>query len=522
MHEIHPVDIAVLVGYFIAIAGAGVFFATRNRSTEAYFLGNRNFPAWALGLSLVGTSISSVSFLAYPADAYKTAYLRLIPAFVLPVAIFIAARWVLPFFRRGQVTTAFEYLEMRFSPGTRVYGAVAFIFAQVLRISLILYLVALLVHEFTRWDIYTCIVVSGVFVSFYTVLGGIEAVVWTDVVQTIVLVFGGLFCLFIIVGKLPGGLGQIFDQASEASKFALAEWDVEARAPGETSWGFSLTSKTALMMLFVGFVNWMYEYTANQNVVQRYCASRSAKDARRSMWICCWTSIPIWTYFMFLGTALWVFYQEFPVERTEQMLSGEVKEAQILPFFIMNELPIGLAGLVVAAVLAAAMSSLDSSMNAIATVATVDILKRHLAPNRDDAFYLRAARGIAIVCGVVMIIGATIIYNTDDKTAQDTVNKLVAISAGGLLGLYALGMLTRHGSARAVAVAIALTIAFTTYRSMEGLGWVPALPIDPYYTGIVGHLLLFGVGYGLGMILPGAKKDLTNLTVWTQSGPPPE
>ena len=509
------VDTLVLALYFAGIAGAGLYFARKNTSTEAYFLGNRNFPAWAIGLSLVGTSISSVSFLAYPADAYKTAWLRLVPAFTLPVAIVIASIWILPFFRQAGTTTAFEYLERRFGPGTRVYGGIAFIIAQILRVSLILYLVALLVHEFTAWHPYVCILVSGIFVAFYTVLGGIEAVVWTDVVQTCVLVVGGLLCLGIIVYRLPEGFGQIITEASEANKFALAEYDVDAQSAKPTSWTFTFTHKTALMMLFVGFVNWMYEYTANQNVVQRYCASRSTSDARKAMWICCLSSIPLWTFFMFLGTALWVFYGAFPDERAAQMLTGEAKADQVLPFFILRELPIGAAGLVVAAILAAAMSSLDSSINAIATVSTVDLVKRHLAPDRDDAYYLRMARWIAVGASVLMVLGALIIYHTPDKTAQDTVNKLVAISAGGLLGLYLLGMCTHGRFSRAIGLAIVATVAFTTYRTAEGLGWVPALPIDAYYTGIVGHVLMFVVGFATGLALPGEKKDLANLTVWT-------
>lgn len=509
------VDIIVIAVYFAGIALAGLYFARKSTTTEAYFLGNRNFPAWAIGLSLVGTSISSVSFLAYPGDAYKTAWLRLLPSFTLPIAILIATIWILPFFRQAGTVTAFEYLEKRFGPGTRVYGAIAFIIAQLLRISLILYLVALLVHEFTGWHPYVCILISGVFVAFYTVLGGIEAVIWTDVVQTCVLVVGGLLCLVVIVYRLPGGLGQIFSEASEANKFAFAEYDVEAQAANATSWSFTFSHKTALMLLFVGFINWMYEYTANQNVVQRYCASRSAKDARRAMWICCWASIPLWTYFMFLGTALWVFYGTFPEDRAADMLTGELKPDQILPFFILRELPIGVAGLVVAAILAAAMSSLDSSINAIATVSTVDIFKRHLAKDRDDAYYLRTARWIAVTASVFMLAGAIVIYHVDDKTAQDTVNKMVAISAGGLLGLYLLGMCTRGAFGRAIGVAIFSTIAFTTYRTFEGLGWVPALPVDAYYTGIVGHVLMFVIGFVGGMLLPGEEKDLTNLTIWT-------
>jgi SSS family solute:Na+ symporter len=513
----NPVDIAVLVIYFLGISAAGVFFSKRNTTTEAYFLGNRNFPAWAIGLSLVGTSISSISFLAYPGDAFKTAWLRLLPAFMLPVAIIIASIWILPFYRARKYTSAFEYLGLRFGSGARIYGALSFCVAQLMRVGFILFLVSLLIQQFTGWNIYLCIIISGIFVSFYTIMGGFEAVVWTDVIQTVVLIFGGAICLYIVTQELPGGLSTIIDRATDAGKFKLAEWDVENAKPAPTSWAFSFTKKTALMMLVVGFINWMYEYSCNQNVVQRYCASRSTADARKAMWICCISSIPIWIFFMFLGTALWAYYTEFPTTQTAQMLTGELKADQILPYFILNRLPVGIAGLVIAAVMAAAMSSLDSSINAISTVVITDIVKPHLAKNKDDAYYLKLAHKIAIITSIIMIIGAAIFYKLGGKTAQDSYNTLVALTAGGLLSLYFIGFLTTLANGRTILIAIAFTFLFSLYRVLEPLSFIPDLPLDGYYTGIVGNIIMFAVGLLVGMLLPGNQNNLDDLTVWTQT-----
>lgn len=513
---IELLDVVVLVVYFGGITLAGLWFARRNKGTEEYFLGNRNFPAWAIGLSLVGTSISSVTFIAYPGDAYRTAWLRLLPAFTLPVIIFIAARWILPFFRRGNITSAFEYLEGRFGPGTRVYGAVAFIAAQLVRLSLILFLISELIFQLTGYPYWACIIAAGVFVSFYTIVGGIEAVVWTDVVQTIILIFGGVLCLFVVLRELPGGLGQIFEEAGAAGKFAFAELDTETGTFLPATWDFTFLRKTALMMLLVGLTQWMYEYTCNQNVVQRYCASRTIDHARRSMWICAWTSIPIWTFFMFLGTAFWVLFQHQPTPETEAMLTGAAKPEGILPYFVIHYLPAGITGLVIAAILAAAMSSLDSSINAIATVGIVDIYRRHLVKDRDDKHYLNAARWIAVAASLFMIVGATILAYSDTKTILDVTQVLTAITAGGLLGLFLLGMLTRIGDGRAVALGIVLTIAFTLYRSLEGFDLVPKLGVDQYYTGILGHILMFVVGYIMASVFSPRPRDLTGLTVWTQ------
>ena len=520
MSQMQFLDILVLVLYILGISAAGLYFGRRAKSTEAYFLGNRNFPAWAIGLSMVGTSISSISFLGFPGDAFKTAWLRMVPNFMLPIGILIASIWFLPFFRRGKITSAFEYLEGRFGASTHVYGAAAFIISQLVRISLILFLVSQLVHVFTGWDYWICILTGGIFVAFYTVVGGIEAVIWTDVVQTVILIFGGLFCMFVILRELPGGLGTIISEAREAGKFQFAEYVEDTRTFKPASWDFTFFRKTALMMLFIGLTNWLYEYSCNQNVIQRYCASRSMRDARKAMWICCFSSIPIWAFFMFLGTALWVFFQHFPTPETSAMLSGESKAEEVLPFFILEFLPAGIAGLVIAAVLAAAMSSLDSSINAIATVSVVDIYRRHLAKDADDAHHLRAARYIAIATSVVMVIGALLLQYSEGTTVQDTATVLIALTLGGLLGLYMLGFLTTWGDARAVGVAIVCTMIFSGYRALEMLGLFPALPFDHYYTGILGHVIMFVVGFSFALLLPKRPRDLTNLTLWTQTSDP--
>ena len=199
---------------------------------------------------------------------------------------------------------------------------------------------------------------------FYTIVGGIHAVIWTDVIQTIVLALGGVVCLIVVVNRLPGGLGQVIEVAGEAGKFSFAEFRDGALQP--VSWKFTLQSKTAMMMLIIGLTIWLREYSCMQATIQRYAASRTAKDARTAMWVCGACSIPIWIFFMFLGTSLYVYYQTFPTEATTEMLTGvhDAKAEEIMPYFILNELPWGMSGLVIAAALAAAMSSIDSSINA--------------------------------------------------------------------------------------------------------------------------------------------------------------
>jgi len=452
---------------------------------------------------------------------------------MLPLGVFIAAYVFLPFFRRGKITSAYEYLENRFGPSIRVYGASVFMIAQLVRISMILYLVSMVVMELTGLPVIGCILIAGIFVGLYTVMGGINAVIWTDVLQTTVLVVGGILCIVIIVAKLPGGLSQIFAVASSEGKFAFSEL-VDGRLK-PISWGFSLTKKTGLMMLFLGLTNWLSEYCGNQNVVQRYCTSKSAHEARKAMWVCAFASVPIWAFFMFLGTSLFVFFKTFPNPDAAAMLTGAKSAEQILPFFIIGYLPVGVKGIVIAAALAAAMSSLDSSINAISTIGVVDIWRRHVVKDREDRYYLKVAWVVACGTGISMIVGAIIFTFIDIKTLQDAGTIINSVLGAGLLGVYLLGFLTKKGDARAVGFGIVCTILFTVWALLVKFAAEPLIAhpslgsffshilkvrFDTYYTIIVGNLVMFGVGFFVGTLLPRRDRDFTNLTVWTQEKTP--
>ncbi len=508
-------DSLALLGYLLVVMGIGLYFSKKNTSTEEYFVGGRSFSGWVIGLSLVGTSISSITFLAYPGDAYKTAWLRYLPNLMLPVAVFIAAYVFLPFFRRGNTITAYEYLEHRFGPSIRVYGAVTFIFGQLVRISLILYLLSLLIHELTGLSAEMSIILGGVFVAVYTIVGGIDAVIWTDVLQTIVLVLGGIVCLAVIVLSLPGGLEQIFSVASEHGKLAFAELKNGQLTP--VDWSFSLQEKTGLMMLILGLTAWLTEYSGNQNTVQRFCASKSDHEARKAMFVCAFSSLPIWAFYMFLGTALYVFFQVFPTETATEILNGERKAEQILPYFINNYLPSGVAGIVIAAALAAAMSSLDSSINAISTVSIVDIYRRFSTTEKTDKHYLKVARLIATLTSVLMIFGAIVLMDAQTKTLQDTATILVSLVSGGILGIYLLGFFTLKGDARAVWVGLLCTALFTLWTVLAKKGLLPdgwSMPFDLYYTAIIGNLIMFFGTFFISQWFFKNKNNIVEYTVW--------
>jgi SSS family solute:Na+ symporter len=495
----------------------GFYFSKKNTSTDEYFLGGRAFAGWVIGLSLVATSISSVTFIAYPGDAFKTAWLRYIPNFGLPIAAVFAMLVFIPFFRRSRATSAYEYLEARFGVGIRTYASVVYTLTQLLRLSIVLYLVSLLIHELTGLNLNLCVIVAGIFVGTYTIFGGIDAVIWTDVIQTVLLFLGGIFCLIIIVNKLPEGLSQIISVATADNKLSCAH--VEGGQLVDTAYGFSLTEKTVSMLFIVGILSWMKGYTADQCTIQRYCTAKSTNDARKAVFVCVISSLPIWAFYMFLGTSLYVFFKEFPTQATTNMLQGIEKAEQVLPFFIVHYMPIGFKGLVIASALAASMSSLDSSINAVCTLGIVDVYKRHLVKGKDDRHYLIAARILATIASVIMILGALVLIHTAETTVRDMMVIVLSVFAAGLLGIYILGFFTTRGNARSVGVAIVCTVLFTLWAVLASRKLLPdfmGLPFDLYYTVIFGDSIMFMVGYLLSSFLKTAQpKDLTGLTIWT-------
>lgn len=490
---LHPLDLTVLVVYFAAMLGLGIYFSRTNDSTEQYFLGGRNFSGWVIGLSLVGTSISSITFLAYPGDAFKTNWLRFLPNLMLPIAVLIAAWYFLPKLRREGSVTAYEFLERRYGPSIRGYGAIAFITAQITRVSMILYLISLVIQTITGLDAHLSVLIAGAFVAIYTILGGIEAVIWTDVIQTIVLIAGGFLCIVIIISQIPGGLGTILDTAWQANKLSVGDFSNTGYKPA--SWQPALVEKTAMMMLLIGLISWLTEYSSNQNTVQRFCASRSEHEARKAMFICALVSIPTWAFFMFLGTALWVFFQHFPSETASEILDGSAKAEEILPHFITTYLPNGLIGLVIAAAIAAAMSSLDSSINAIATVTTHDLYRRFMRADKEDRHYLNFAKLIASIAGILMILGALYLIETSTTTLQDMATVVTALLAGGLLTIYLIGFFSQRCNSFHIGLGIAATMIYTVWTILSSRD-VVNYPFDLYYTGLLGNIVMFVVAYG--------------------------
>ncbi|MFQ5810421.1 MAG: sodium:solute symporter [Armatimonadota bacterium] len=502
--DIRPLDVAAILLYLAGMAAMGIYFARRNQDTEEYFVGGRAFPGWAIGLSMLGTSISSVTFLAFPAAAYILDWRQLVSNLTLPIVAVLAVIVFIPFFRRGRLTSAFEYLGDRFGPGARLYGTISFILLQLIRLSTVLFLVSIPVSLLTGTPMWVVILATGIFIAFYTVAGGIDAVIWTDVIQAVVLWLGGLVCFLHIAFHLPGGVAQIIAVGSEHGKFAV----------GSMKW--SLDERTFWTVALLGIFNWLKMYSSDQNLVQRYVASRSMRAARRATTLYSATAVPTWAFFFFVGTCVFVFYKVWP---DPQVASLEAD--QVFPYFILTKIPPGIAGIVVAGVLAAAMSSLDSSINAIATITTVDLLKPYLATGRDDRFYLRAARIVAPAAAALMIFGAIIFTVVPKESMNDVTWIVTSVFGGCMMGMFMLGFFTRRVDYTSLMIALVAAVLFNIYLGLNIAGWLPAaltINVHAYWVGILVNLFFILLAYGLSLVRRRRQPSLDGLTVWTTRG----
>ena len=474
-------DFVVIGAYFAALIAMGLWLSRRERSTEDFFLGGRRVPWWAAGISIFGTQLSAITYMAIPAKSFATnwAYFlgnMMIATGTAPIIVFV----YLPFFRRQKLVSAYEFLERRFDLKTRLTGSAAFLFFQLGRMGIVLYLPALALSAVTGVDVNVAILAMGVLATLYTVLGGIEAVIWTDVVQVVVLIGGALLALVVIAGGVDGGLGGVVADASAADKLRLYD-------PGWSA------ATTTLWVVVVGNVFYnVVSYSSDQTVVQRYLTTRTEREAARSIWTNALLSVPVSCLFFFLGTALWAFYRARP-----ERLDPVGRTDDVLPWFVAHEMPAGVSGLVIAGLFAAAMSSLDSSMNSMATAITTDFYGR-AKPGASDARRLRLARVLTVALGVVGTGSAVWMAAYGGKSMLDQYLAVVGLFLGGLGGLFLLGIATRRASGTAALIGFAGSAAVLAW--VQGSGRVHFM----LYSGL-GAVSCFAIGWVAGLGAPAAR-----------------
>ena len=486
-------DYVVLAAYLATLVAMGVYFSRREKSTGDFFLGGRRIPWWAAGMSIFGTQLSAITFMAIPGKAYHTNWVYFLGNLgivaIAPVVVFL----YLPFFRRLNVTSAYEYLEKRFNTATRLLGSSSFILFQLGRMGIVLYLPAAALSTVTGVNVYACIGIMGALATLYTVLGGIEAVIWTDVIQVVVLLGGAAVSLVIIVLSVDGGLGAIVADGLAHDKLRVANlnWDITTAALWVVILGRPLES--------------LISYTSDQTVVQRYLTTSDEKAAARSIWTNAVLTVPASILFFGVGTALWAYYRASP-----ELLNPTSRIDDIFPWFIAQQLPAGVAGLVIAGLFAAAMSSLDSSMNSMATALVTDFYRR-FRPAASDRSSLRLARWLTVVLGAVGTGIAVYMAALGSTSMWDQYTKVIGLFGGGLAGLFAVGIFTRRATGLG---------AMLGFAGSAVLLWAVKSFTDIHFFlySAIGVGACFAIAYTIGLLTPKTGRDLEGLTVFSLFG----
>lgn len=505
----------IVIALYALVVGGMSFWASRGAKTSAdYFVANRSMPAWAVAMTLMATIISSGTIVGLPGTVFQKGLILLLGNLMLPLVLILVARYIVPFYRNTVGLSAYEYIGKRFGLGGKLYSSFGFLADRVFDLGLTLVTTAVAIHVMTGWDIRTVVLAIGIFTILYTMIGGMKAVVWTSVLQ------GGIFigAAFLILGRLlfapeAGAPGAVVAAAWEGGRLSLGDFTFTFEAltspAATTQWLFMLSYA----------INWGRRYIADQHMVQRYLiASSDAEASKGAMWNA-FLCIPVWTIFMFIGACLWGYYQ----------LTGETPPAladDVVPYFIVHEMASGVVGLILAAILAASMSSISADLNSIATVATNDYIAL-IWKDISDRARLFWGRGMVAVAGALASAAALLLLPKDGLASIMERGVVIAsILSAGTLGLFLLGFLTRRASRTGAYAGILACVIFTAWGiATKGAPDERLLTLpfnftwNPILIGIFGHFILFGVGYAVSLVAGGYRPAEVDQLTFRRKNP---
>ncbi len=508
-HTIHWIDTLIVFASVLATIGVGLYFAKRQKSSDHYFSGGQNIPAWAIGLSIFATLISSVTFLAYPAAAYKSNWILLVQGLMVPLVLVCIIWLVVPLYRKAIRLSAYEYFERRFGFGARVYSSLAFMLTHFSKMGTVLYLVCLVLNTLSGIPIMTLIIGIGLCIVFLTLVGGIEAVIWMDVIQGFMIIGGGLLCLGLLLFRPEAGPVATLQQAWDMGKIGFGPYD------------FSFTQLTFWVMAINGAFYALQKYGTDQTIVQRYLVAKSDKDAKKASYIGVLTTVPVWLLFMLIGSLLYVFYHNGTAVLPEGMKADEV-----FPYFMGTQLPVGVVGLVLSAIVAAAFSTLASDMNCLSAIGVEDYYQR-LNPNITDKQRLKMGRMLVGISGIAMMGVASLYVIWQGEGVLGMVFELYAIFSAGIVGIFLLGLFSTRANKQGLYIGIGVTVLFTAYAMLTStkfeVGGEERILLDlgnwnftqhKYMLGVYSHLIVIFVGYGASLFFKKPKLG-EQLTIYS-------
>jgi SSS family solute:Na+ symporter len=481
--------------FFVLVFGNVVFGASfffRSKTSEQFTTGGRKIPAWVVGMSIFATFVSSISFLALPGKAYSTNWNAFVFSLSIPLASLAAVKFFIPLYRQVGNVSAYYYLELRFGTWARIYASVCYILTQLMRTGAILMLLALPLNALFGWNIKTVIVITGFAVMFYSMVGGIKAVIWTDTIQGIILIAGAVACAVYLTFSMPEGPGQLFRIAEADHKFSFG------------SFGLSLKDSTFWVVLIYGlFIN-LQNYGIDQNYVQRYMTTGSEREAKSSALLGSLLYIPVSLLFFYIGTALYAYYTAQPDLLPDNLKAPGMGD-KVFPYFIATGLPAGMTGLLIASIFSAGMSTISTSLNSTATIVLSDYYKRYVNKNADERSSMKILYAASFLTGILGIIIALSLAGVE--SALDAWWSLASIFSGGMLGLFLLGYISKKARKRETVTGVITGVIVIIWMSLSpvlitGGKLLPfRSPFHSNLTIVFGTVTIFLVGFLLSNLL---------------------
>ena len=518
MNNLRLVDFCIIAVYLSAMILLGIYFSRKNKNSDQFTKASGKVPSWAIGLSLYATFLSSNTFLGVPGKSFGSNWNFFVLSLSLPLAAIVATKYFIPFYRSKGSISAYTHLEHRFGGWARTYAVICFLLTQLARMGSIFFGIALTLHALTGYQLSAIMLVIGVCIIFYTVLGGMEAVIWTEVAQAFIKTAGAFIIIYIIINDMPGGISKIVEIGNKDGKFSLGSFSPHFRE--STFW----------VVLLYGFCINLNNYGIDQNYVQRYHAATSIKEASKALWLSVWLYVFVSLLFFIIGSCLYAYYQVHPemdqalrLQLAKEQLPHSASASEIarvaasfistdygdkvMPHFMVHKIPVGLLGIIISALLSASMSTISSGMNASATVFSVDIYKRYFKAHITDKQNLYVLHVGTVIFGLAGL--GTGMAFIGVKSLLDIWWQLAGIFAGGVLGLFLLGIATQTKNTEAfiatiVGVLVVVWMSFSKFFPDE-YNYLRS----PFHTNmviVIGTLVLFLTG----LLLTSAKRKLIN------------
>lgn len=479
-------DLIIFVAFTLGVVLFGCSFYRKGSTATEFTAAGRSLPGWLVGMSIFATYVSSISYIGYPGKAFASNWNAFVFSLSIPVASYFAAKYFVPFYRRGGSISAYSFLEEKFGRWARFYASACYLLTQIARMGSILYLLAVPMYILMGWNLHAVIILTSIAVIIYSMMGGLRAVIWADAIQGMILIGGALLCLVILMFSMPEGPMQSFELAihsTEGNKFSLGAFTSD------------LTTSTFWVCLVYGvFIN-LQNYGIDQNYVQRYHAAKNDKEAKFSALFGGYLIIPVSALFFLIGTTLYSYYAAGVSYLPDEIAQ---KPDYVFPYFIVNSLPIGLRGLLIASIFAAGMSTVSTSVTSAATIILADYFKPFFrgAVERNNLMVLRISSVVVGVLGAVVALAMLSVESIIDAWWT-----LSSIFSGGMLGLFLLGCVRRRISCVAAFIGCVVGVMVIAWISLADMWQLPGVHLHSYLAIVLGTSTIFIVGFLLSLLL---------------------